>query len=69
MTSPTSFAEVEGWVEELRRNLLADVVLVLIGNKVDLRDVGTRAAQCGTHAAAHTHRRAPTRWRAILAPR
>lgn len=36
ITSRTSFESMQGWVQELRRNVEEAMVLVVVGNKTDL---------------------------------
>lgn len=38
ITSRTSFESMQGWVQELRRNVEEAMVLVVVGNKTDLVD-------------------------------
>lgn len=48
ITNPASFASVSGWLEEIRRHGARHMIIVLVGNKVDLkasRLVGEREAR------------------------
>lgn len=36
ITSRTSFESIQGWVQELRRNVEESMVVVVVGNKTDL---------------------------------
>lgn len=38
VTSAESFEAVDVWVKELRQNLPDEVVMVVVGNKTDLRE-------------------------------
>lgn len=38
ITDEDSFQKVKNWVKELKRMLGTDIVLIIVGNKIDLQD-------------------------------
>ena len=38
VTNRESFANMEGWLDEVKKNTSANIVICLIGNKTDLED-------------------------------
>ena len=53
VTNESTFANVKIWLENLRQNGEADLIIMLVGNKTDLLEYGELERQVSTEEAQH----------------